>query len=123
MQKREGSFLSIVIGAGFTVILSLVSIIIFAFIIKNFNISQSVIKTVNQFIKSVAIFSGCLFFLSGSKGLVKGAFIGFFSAIILWLLFGLILGGLDKFSTMLIDGIFCAVLGGISGIITVNLKK
>lgn len=123
MQKKQGFWSSILMGVGFTVIFSLVSVIIFSFMIKGFNISANVTKTVNQFIKSTTIFIGCFFFLSANGGLLKGGLLGGLSSIILVLLFSLIAGGFLGLKSMLLDFLFCFLIGTISGIITVNLKK
>ena len=123
MDREEKIFLPTFIGACFTVIVSLVAVLIFSFIVKNFNISSTVIKTVNQFIKSVTIFSSCTIFVIGSGGIYKGAILGGISSVILQLIFSLIAGSFIGFKTIFIDLIFCAILGAICGIISVNLKK
>jgi putative membrane protein (TIGR04086 family) len=123
MNREENIFLPTLIGACFTVIVSLIAVIIFSVIVKNFNISSTVIKTVNQFIKSITIFAGCMIFVLGSGGIYKGAILGGISSVILQLIFSLIAGSFIGFKTIFIDLIFCAVIGGICGIISVNLKK
>ncbi len=110
-------------GVGISVIAMLIGVLVFALIIKIASLSPSVIKPVNQFIKAIALFLGCFFSISGSKGYLKGAVSGLISVIIIYLIFALI-GGENLFGlNFLIDLAFGLIVGAISGIISVNIKK
>ena len=124
MREDFKTFFSSVIKATFlTVILSLVGVLVFALIVKFADISDTTIKIVNQFIKVIAVFFGCYFSLAGNKGLFKGIATGLISTVLIYLIFSL-LSGAEMFGIKaLADLIFVAVIGGISGIITVNVRK
>ncbi len=104
------------------VIATIAGILIFAVIVNLTGINQSVIKGVNQFIKIISVFIGCLFSFSGEKGLIKGAISGIIITVITYLIF--LLFGAASFGTgFLIDLALLTVVGAISGIIAVNVKK
>ena len=76
----------------------------------------------NQFIKIISVFIGCLFSFSGVKGLIRGAITGLTVTVITYLIF--LLFGAASFGTgFLIDLALLTVVGAISGIIAVNVKK
>lgn len=124
MQKDgNGIIISTIKGLAVAIIATLLGILVFAGIIKVANLNSTVIKSVNQFLKVLSVFLGCLFGISGKNGLIKGALIGTLSAVVTYLLFALI-GSQPVFSSeFFIDLVFYLIIGVISGIITVNVKK
>lgn len=123
MEKTESSFIVQVIkGVVLSVICSLIGILIFALILKVATLSNLAVKSVNQFIKAISIFIGCFFSLKGSKGLIKGLLIGVFWAVIVYLIF-LLLGSGESLTSVGVDVLFGGLVGVISGIATVNMKK
>ena len=116
-------FSSILKGVLCSVIITLLSVLIFAFIVKFTLLGNGVIRAVNQFIKIISILLGSAFFIRGDKGLIKGAILGLLTTIIIYLLFSLFSGGLLLNGSMFIDLIFTTIIGGISGILAVNMKK
>ena len=126
MQQNENSngfFPSIIKGTCVSVIVTLVSVLIFAFIIKLIMPTNGLIKTVNQFIKVLAVFLGCFICLRGSFGLIKGAFVGALASVIIYLIFSLMGGAVSFGVSFWIDIVFSSVIGALSGIVTVNTKK
>lgn len=122
-EKENKGFLPLIIGSGISVITALLFILVFAGLIKGFNMGSGVIKPVNQFIKALAIFIGCFFCVKECKGLIKGAIIGVAFTIIIHLLFALV-GSVTFFSLgLLLDIIFGLIIGAISGVISVNIRK
>ena len=116
---------SVAKGAIVAVCVSLVLVLLFAFLLKFTNIPESTIKPVNQVIKGLSILIGVFVGLRKSKelGLVSGLLIGFIYTIVAFVIFS-ILGGVFAFDlTFLTDILFGAVMGAICGIICVNLKK
>ncbi|MBO4323667.1 MAG: TIGR04086 family membrane protein [Clostridia bacterium] len=118
-EKREFIRQIIKGGAG-ALIVALVSVIIFALCLDLFGIGEGAIKPVNQVIKLLSVFVGCMFSIRGEKGFLKGLFIGLFASIFSALLFGLIAGGLSP-AGVLIDALCGGIMGMISGAIVVNL--
>ena len=124
MPKNAFVF-SVAKGALVAVCVSLVLVLLFAFLLKFTNIPESTIKPVNQVIKGLSILIGVFVGLRKSKelGLVSGLLIGFIYTIVAFVIFS-ILGGVFAFDlTFLNDILFGAVMGAICGIICVNLKK
>ena len=103
-------------------IITLISILFFALIVKTAGLKSSVIKAVNQFIKIISLFLGCFFKIKGGKGLIKGVAVGVFYTLFIHLVFSVIGGG--AFGTgFLLDIVFGIVVGAVSGIVAVNLKR
>ncbi len=104
---------------------SLVLVLVFAFILKFTNISDSVINPINQVIKGISIFLGVFIGLKKCKelGLVSGLLIGFIYTLLAFLVFSLLSGSFVFDITLLTDSVFGAVIGAICGIISVNIKK
>lgn len=125
MEKSSDSgrfFPQLIKGILTGVIATIAGILIFAVIVNLTGLSQSVIKGVNQFIKIISVFIGCLFSFSGEKGLIKGAITGLTVTVITYLIF--LLFGAASFGTgFFIDLALLTVVGAISGIIAVNVKK
>ncbi len=124
MLENVKEFFSGIIKAVFSaVIITLVGVLIFAGIVKFAILSSGVIKAVNQFIKIIAIFLGCSLSIRGKSGLLRGALMGVLTTIITYLLFSLFCGEIVFGNSFLLDLIFTSVIGAISGIISVNIKK
>ncbi len=105
--------------------ISLVLVLVFAFLLKFTNISDSIISPINQVIKGVSIFLGVFIGLKKCKelGLVSGLLIGFVYTILAFLVFSILSGRFNFDITLLTDCVFGAVIGAICGIISVNIKK
>lgn len=125
MQKtiNTGGIGCIIKGVLSALIVTLIGIFIFAFIAKVACLSQNVIKSVNQFIKILSIFLGCNFSVKEKGGLLKGLLIGLIYMTLSYLLFALFGAEIDFGLKLIIDLIFGIIVGGISGVITVNVKK
>lgn len=119
-EKAKGGLFLTIKGVGVSLITALVGILVFAFVAKVANLNSGVIKAVNQFIKILAVFMGCLTATKGGKGLIKGVFVGVLFTLLIYLIFTFI-GGQKLFSyNFFIDLIFGVIIGGISGVITVK---
>jgi putative membrane protein (TIGR04086 family) len=108
----------IVKGVLVSVFVSVVIILIFALVIKFLPVSSVAVKIVNQLIKVASIFIGCKLFISEKGGIVKGIILGLLYVVLVNLTFSLISG--NYVSINLLNVLFGGVLGGISGIISVN---
>ena len=104
---------------------SLILVLIFAFLLKFTNIPDTIISPVNQIIKGVSIFLGVFIGLKKSKelGLVSGLLIGFIYTFLAFLVFSILAGSFSFDVTLLTDIVFGAIIGAICGIICVNIKK
>lgn len=121
-MRSKDFFVSVLKAAALSLIFGLCGILIFALIVKFAAPKESVIKTVNQFIKVISVFLGCFFALKGKAGIVKGGIAGALFTLILYAVFA-IMSGTGLFSLeMLIDIGLTAIVGAISGVIAVNMK-
>ena len=123
MREKSGFFSGIIKGAFTAVIITLFSVLIFGGVVKVAILNQAVIKAVNQFIKIISVFLGCSFCVRGKMGLLRGAILGVLSTILTYLIFSLFSGEIYKGTNFMFDLIFMAVIGAVSGIIAVNVKK
>ena len=119
MGKENSSILK---ATGLSVIIALFLILIFGFIIKIATLSSTVITPVNQFIKIISVFLGCFFVLKNKAGFLKGLISGLLFSLILHLIFFCINGKIDLTYKVLVDIVFCSLIGMVSGILAVNIK-
>lgn len=123
LKDNKGFILSVISGTFIAVISTLIGVLIFAGVIKISDLSYGVIKPVNQFIKVLSVFLGCFFGIKGNKGLIKGILIGVLSTFLTYVIIS-IMGKETLFSlAFLIDIIFSVIIGGIVGIIVVNIRR
>ncbi len=121
----KGLWSRILKGTIYALCFSLVFILVFAFMLKFTGIAETLITPINQLIKGVSIFLGVFIALKKEKqqGLICGLLIGFLFTIFAFLTFSLLSGTFVFDKTFLTDMVFGAIIGGICGIIAVNLKK
>ena len=120
----KGDFFDVVKAILLSVLLSLVLVLLFAFIVKFTGINSNWVMPVNQVIKIISIFIGCLLGIKYPvKGVFKGILIGLFFLIITFLLFSAFNGGFEENSLTVYDFFFFFIAGIISGIFTVNIKN
>lgn len=112
-------FKSVLISIVFTVVLTL----IFTLIVYLCNLPNGCVKIVNQFIKFISLFLGVFISVSTCKGLLKGGVSGVISSILVLFLFALIGKVSLTFLSVLLESVFSLVVGAISGIIAVTIKK
>ena len=113
-------------GSCIAVSISLMLILLFALVIKFLNINENWILPVNQLIKIISIFLGVYSIfnsINNSRGFVKGAALGMMYTILAYGVFSMLAGKLAFTLTSLTDMLFGGVIGGICGIIVVNIRK
>ena len=123
MKLAERSLFSqIVRGVVSTVLITLIGVLLFSIVLNLADLSDGIIKPVNQIIKLVAVFLGCFLSVRGEKGFIKGGLIGLISTLLTAILFATLVGSIN-FLSVVIDLVCAFIMGAISGAITVNLKK
>ena len=123
LKLNKKDFFEIFKGVLFSVLISLLTVIIFAVVVKFANLSQKAVQIVNIILKIVSIFFGTLIAIkSGKQGLFKGSVIGLLFILISYLVFSLINGSFAVNPLTAFDIIFCLVAGLLSGIFTVNIR-
>lgn len=121
-MHREIAF-QVIKAAVAAVALALIFVLAFAAVIQLFSVPSGAIKPVNQVFKIVCLAAGCLIFLRGDKGLLKGAVVGALYIVLTYLIFGAFGGGLTFGWLQLAELAIGVFSGGVSGIIAVNIKK
>ncbi len=122
INKRD--FLEMFLGTLFSVILSLLAVIIFAIIVKYANLSTKAVQITNIFLKIFSIFFGTLIaFKSGKRGLFKGCIVGLFFALASYLIFSLINGSFVLNPLTAFDILGCLIAGLLSGVFAVNIRR
>jgi putative membrane protein (TIGR04086 family) len=122
-MREQSLLINIIKGVCVTLIVTLIGVLVFSFIIKLAVLNGKTIKMVNQFIKIISLFLGCLFSVRGKLGLLRGAIIGVLSMAVIYLVFAL-LGASNAFNIgFVLDLVFGLIVGAISGLIAVNVHQ
>ena len=121
-KQSSSAWLAIAKGVVCGLCVSLVGILLFAFILRFSSISDKVIAPVNEVIKGVSIFFGVFVGLRKYKkmGLLNGILIGFLFTVVAFLVFSLLDGTFSFDRTLLNDIVFGSIIGAICGIICVK---
>ena len=112
----KGSLISIIIGV--------ILLLVFAIVLNFVPLSEPVVTVINQVIKIITVFLGCLFgFKEKKDGILKGLISGVIYSIGIFLISGIINKELNFTWGVLLDIGLSGVIGAICGIITVNIGK
>lgn len=124
-SKKKSVVLNIIKGSFWGVAFSLVGVLIFAFIIKFTQISESTIAPVNQIIKALSIFFALFVVRKNiqNQGWLVGMIIGLLYTALAFIIFSILDGSFNFGINILNDLVFGAVMGLISGIICIGLRK
>lgn len=109
-----------VISIIFAVMTAVVLALILSLLKGLFNFGDSVVKPINQVLKTMAIFFSALLFLRGEKGLIKGLITGLATALLTALIASAFSG--DFFKGLIFDLLLFSAIGAVSGVIAVNIK-
>jgi len=123
--KNKETYITVFKGLLFSICFSLVGILLFAFSLRFFDLSDLGIKVVNQIIKTLSIFLGCFTSLKKNRanGLIKGVIIGVFYTIVSFFLFSILNGEFSFSVNLIFDLLFSIVVGAICGVLCVNILK
>lgn len=124
VKLNKKDFFEIFKGVIFSLIISVLTVIVFAIIVKFANLSSKTVEIVNIALKIISILTGTLLAVgSGRQGLFKGGIIGLLFVLVSYLVFSLINGSFSVNPLTAFDVIFCLVAGLLSGVFAVNLRK
>lgn len=118
-----GTLWQIFRGVVIAVLITLISVLIFAFILSASNLSDKVIKPTNQCIKTLSVVVAVFLVVREGKFLLKGGLIGLLSALFSILLFALIAGTNITVLASFVDVAFGFLIGLISGGIVGKILK
>ena len=123
--KRKNILFDVIKGALTAVSITLILILLFAVIVRFLNISDGWIFPINQVIKVISIIFGVLVMLKSNreKGFLKGMFLGATYFILSFFVFSILQGNFAFAMKNLYDFILTTLMGGLIGIILVNIRK
>lgn len=104
-------------------IVTLAAVLVFALLVKLFSIGSGAITAVNQVIKAVAIFVGCMVCVKPGRGLLKGLVSGVAVIILTYFLFAILAGEIAFGWTNVLDLVFGALVGAVSGFVAGFFKN
>lgn len=118
-------FVSLLSSVLVSVASTLIMILLFALLIRFFNISDAWIFPVNQIIKVLSILFGVIIILKNNngKGFLKGILLAIVYFILSTIVFSILQGSFSFKLNNFYDLLLTALIGGIIGIIVVNVKK
>jgi len=124
-EGKKLGLLHIIGGAIVSISVTLVLILLFAVFIRYFNIKDNFIFPVNQIIKIISIIIFCFILLKKhvSHGFIKGIILGIVYFVLSYLIFSILQGYFSFDIKNLYDFILTTIMGGLIGIILVNIIK
>lgn len=119
------NLLSLLKGVFMALAVSIAGILIFAVVLKFVNVSDLVIKIVNQGIKILSVFFGIKVFTKNNseRGILKGICLGVLYTVFSYLIFSILSSNFSFGLSFLFDALFACVFGTIFGVILVNTKN
>ena len=121
-NEKLVEFIEVVKAVALAVVCALVGVSGFSLIGLAVTVSEKVVLPVNLTIKAVSIFVGCAVALRGSKGLLRGVIAGLVFTCVSGLLFSLVGGDFTFTWLLVVEVLFGAIAGGLSGAFAVNLR-
>ncbi len=122
--ENKGYVFEIIKANIIALIFALVAVLLSALVVKLFTVSDKAIPIINQVIKGLAVFIGCIFSLKRpNNGWLRGMICGFIFMWISYVVFSLLDSRFVFGLSLLNDCVLGTVSGMISGIIAVNIRK
>ncbi len=127
-MKENNKFLSFfkdtLLSTLFAVLISVLLALVLALIIKFVDINDTFLTVINQAIKIFSILFGLMLGIKhATNGAAKGAIVGLLYALITALMFSLLEKSAFGKVFDWVDMLFSIAIGGISGILAVNIKS
>ena len=122
MQERMEWF-DVVKGVLLALAVSVLLAVVFAVVLRQMPLSESVIYTINQVIKGICIVLGVLAFVRGQQGWLKGGLVAILFTALSYLAFSAIGGDFSLSWIVLLEIVIACLIGGVSGILAVNFQE
>ncbi len=124
-DKKQNGLLKIISGVTIGICVTLISILLFAVVIRFVGIDDKFIFPINQIIKALSLFVAMFVSLKGNKekGLYKGLIVGFAYYILSFLVFAILQGQISITMSNIYDLLLTTLMGGIIGLIVVHIEK
>jgi len=107
------------------VIVSILLVLVFAFILKFVELNDKSISLIDQIIKIVSISIAVIMFgkSNGEKFLIKSIFVGALYSVLTFLVFSILNGGINVNISIATDIIFSSMIGGVVSVLLSIIKK
>ena len=113
--------LSYLKGLIVSMLVSFALVILLAFSLKWFSMSEKLISPLNLAIKTISVLIGsCIAVKGESRGLLKGVLFGFLYISLAFVSFSFLANTFSMDLSLILDVLFACIAGGIVGIIKVN---
>ena len=124
-ENKRSNIITLLGGTLLSISMTLVLILVFALFIRFFDISNNLIFPINQVIKVISLFFGISMVVRklNTNGLKNGIILAFTYYIFNYLIFSILQGNFSFGLGNLYDAILTTIIGGLIGIILVNLRK
>ena len=124
VSEKKGFIFDVLKSALLSIIIGAIFILLFAVVLNYVPINDKIVTAINQAIKLIAVFVGCFFgFKERNIGLVKGILSGLIYSLGMALITALINKNFAFSWGVALDIGLGIVVGAISGVLAVNMKK
>ena len=121
---KKNLFKDVLLSTIIALVVSIILILLFALVIKLFDISENAIRPVNIVIKTLSIFIGIFSGVRNCNAVaLKGMLIGLTYYLISFLLFSALSGNCSMENIKIADVVFAIITGLIGSIVKVAVKK
>jgi putative membrane protein (TIGR04086 family) len=124
-QNKKQDMISILGGTIVSIAITLILILLFALLIRFFDISDNLIFPINQVIKVISMIIGISVLLRKNKsyGFLKGILLGLLYFVLSYIIFSILQGSFSWSFNNFFDLLLTMLMGGLIGIILVNIGR
>ena len=125
VDNKKNNIIAIISGVLVSVATTLVLILVFALLIRVLSIPDGVIFPINQVIKVISLFLGCLIInkRTHKNGIINGLLLGLLYFVLSFVLFAILQGSISWVISNFFDLVLTSVMGGLVGLVSIHITK